>query len=304
MWGPVPHVGAEASPRDYGAVLLDRSPETARVTPLKRVLFSHWSHTVRFRCKVCHGALFEMRQSSRVINMAGMKGGKWCGRCHNGKVGFPLERCDDCHNYSEKLEAETGLFARLEGGLEDGEEEETNDGETEEAVASGGIGFMEYMRFMEMGEKKKVSSHDADETAAANPYSGRLERGEGAPHPQKAPPFASLPKDDMGLIDWEKSVKEGTISPRATLESGGRERFETDPVLLSAKSDFVEDVLFRHDSHSYWIDCGSCHEKIYRSVKGKTALFMSDLADGKGCGVCHGTVAFPLDACTRCHREP
>jgi c(7)-type cytochrome triheme protein len=38
--------------------------------------------------------------------------------------------------------------------------------------------------------------------------------------------------------------------------------------------------------------------------KGATKYSMVEIFDGKYCGACHMTVAFPLTDCGRCHTRP
>jgi c(7)-type cytochrome triheme protein len=47
-------------------------------------------------------------------------------------------------------------------------------------------------------------------------------------------------------------------------------------------------------------NCTLCHEKLYRE-KGKRPVTMAEMEKGKSCGACHGTIAFSLSRCGRCH---
>jgi c(7)-type cytochrome triheme protein len=81
---------------EYGDVVLNRNSEKAGVRP---VLFSHWFHRIRYRCKVCHTELgFQMRAGSNTVLMADIIDGKFCGMCHNGQVAWSVDRCDLCHS--------------------------------------------------------------------------------------------------------------------------------------------------------------------------------------------------------------
>ena len=127
--------------------------------------------------------------------------------------------------------------------------------------------------------------------------------GKGA-HP-KALSGRNIPKDKYGLVDWAKLVKKKIINPRYSLDPKAR---EAPPlklnVLIRTKSDFVDDVVFPHDIHTWWLDCNSCHMKLFIPARGKNNMSMADMAKGKWCGKCHGKVAFPLTDCTRCHTSP
>ncbi|MEO5349336.1 MAG: hypothetical protein H7836_06795 [Magnetococcus sp. YQC-3] len=81
---------------EYADVVLNRAAEAAGVRP---VIYPHWFHRIRFRCKVCHGELgFIMRAGANKIDMAGIMEGKHCGMCHNGDIAWNVEQCDRCHS--------------------------------------------------------------------------------------------------------------------------------------------------------------------------------------------------------------
>lgn len=94
-------VGAE-----YGDVVLNHYAETAGVRP---VVFPHWFHRIRFRCKVCHFELgFEMRAGANDVNMEKLNDGRFCGMCHNGRTAWGLENCQLCHTGRPGLK--TGIY--------------------------------------------------------------------------------------------------------------------------------------------------------------------------------------------------
>ncbi len=81
---------------EYGDVLINNYSETAGMRP---VVFPHWFHRIRFRCKVCHADLgFQMQAGSNQINMLKIIDGEYCGACHNGEVAWSVETCDLCHS--------------------------------------------------------------------------------------------------------------------------------------------------------------------------------------------------------------
>ena len=80
---------------EYADVVLNRLSEKNDVRP---VIFPHWFHRIRFRCKVCHNELgFEMRVGANDITMGKVIDGQYCGMCHNGEVAWSVDRCDLCH---------------------------------------------------------------------------------------------------------------------------------------------------------------------------------------------------------------
>ncbi len=81
---------------EYGDVLINNHSDAAGVRP---VVFPHWFHRVRFRCKVCHSDLgFKFQAGGNDINMVKIIDGQFCGACHNGQVAWSVENCDLCHS--------------------------------------------------------------------------------------------------------------------------------------------------------------------------------------------------------------
>jgi c(7)-type cytochrome triheme protein len=81
---------------EYGDVVINRRSSENGVRP---VVFPHWFHRIRFRCKVCHHELgFRMRAGSNDVRMTDLIDGKFCGMCHNNEIAWGVERCDLCHS--------------------------------------------------------------------------------------------------------------------------------------------------------------------------------------------------------------
>ncbi len=80
---------------EYGDVVINNYSDAAGMRP---VVFPHWFHRIRFRCKVCHADLgFKMQAGGNEINMLKIIDGEFCGACHNGEVAWSIENCDVCH---------------------------------------------------------------------------------------------------------------------------------------------------------------------------------------------------------------
>ena len=80
---------------EYGDVVINNYSDEAGMRP---VVFPHWFHRIRFRCKVCHNDLgFKMQAGGNEINMLKIIDGEFCGACHNGQVAWSIENCDVCH---------------------------------------------------------------------------------------------------------------------------------------------------------------------------------------------------------------
>lgn len=102
---PVAGGWPEAARSEYADVVLNNQAEKEGMRP---VIYPHWFHRIRFRCKVCHSELgFEMRVGANKINMADIIDGKFCGMCHNGEIAWSLEFCHRCHSGLPELE--TGI---------------------------------------------------------------------------------------------------------------------------------------------------------------------------------------------------
>ena len=90
---------------EYADVVLNRLSDLNDVRP---VIFPHWFHRIRFRCKVCHNELgFEMRAGANEMTMDKIIDGQFCGLCHNDEIAWGVENCDLCH--SGKPGLKTGI---------------------------------------------------------------------------------------------------------------------------------------------------------------------------------------------------
>ena len=85
---------------EYGDVVINRFSDEAEMRP---VVFPHWFHRIRFRCKVCHADLgFKFQAGGNEINMLKIIDGEYCGACHNGEIAWSVENCDLCHSAKPK----------------------------------------------------------------------------------------------------------------------------------------------------------------------------------------------------------
>ena len=120
---------------------------------------------------------------------------------------------------------------------------------------------------------------------------------------------AKFPKERFGNgIDWEKAAVEGLIKPIDTLEGISIKRAPMQvqkDFSLTSKVQGMADIIFSHKKHTVWSGCEGCHPEIFVGIKkGMTRYSMAEIYEGKYCGVCHVTVAFPLLDCQRCHTKP
>ena len=117
-----------------------------------------------------------------------------------------------------------------------------------------------------------------------------------------------LPKERQGNgINWEQAVAKGHITPIDYIEGisvEGTDLAIVDDFAITSKIEGMPDIIFSHAKHTVWNGCEVCHPDIFMGVRqGATTYSMIDLFQGKYCGVCHDTVAFPQSGCKRCHTK-
>lgn len=144
-----------------------------------------------------------------------------------------------------------------------------------------------------------------------NPW--RTLQGDGHHDPQSdavkrlQPPveaMRSLPRAGAGnFVDWVAALKNGVIEPRAEADKVSKMKLlKSETILRNTGS--MPTVTFSHAVHTEWLACSNCHNDLFKDKAGANVIRMSEIFQGKACGVCHGTVAFPPDQCFRCHNGP
>jgi len=119
---------------------------------------------------------------------------------------------------------------------------------------------------------------------------------------------AKFPKDKFGNgINWEKAAEDGQIKLSDHLEGVSikqpAQSIQKD-FTIQPKAGQKGEILFSHKKHVLWNGCEVCHPEVFKGGKrGSQQYTMNDIKDRKFCGVCHGSVAFPLDDCFRCHTK-
>lgn len=117
-----------------------------------------------------------------------------------------------------------------------------------------------------------------------------------------------MPAEKFGNgINWEKAEREGKIKLTDYLEGVSAPRAK-----MKIKSDLtikgtlegMPDIIFSHTKHTVWNGCELCHPDIFGIRKGGTNYSMAEIFEGKYCGACHTSVAFPMTDCRRCHAKP
>lgn len=83
---------------EYGDIILNSKPQSMSKANVKPVVFPHWFHRVRFKCKACHESIFVMDTGANNISMRAIMKGEFCGKCHNGIVAWEPLYCERCHS--------------------------------------------------------------------------------------------------------------------------------------------------------------------------------------------------------------
>lgn len=84
----------------YGDIVFKRKGTSAEdAVEILPAVFPHWFHRIRFRCAVCHDDIIVMKRGANPITMDAIREGKFCGRCHNGRIawGLAFDVCTKCH---------------------------------------------------------------------------------------------------------------------------------------------------------------------------------------------------------------
>lgn len=118
--------------------------------------------------------------------------------------------------------------------------------------------------------------------------------------------LSHLPYSRFGnQIDWTEAAEKNLINPVTTLynQQPRDYRFVKEVKLDPEWANFPA-AVFPHGPHNYWLDCSSCHPSPFNIQKKTTKHFSMNLInEGKFCGICHTTVAFPVNNCKRCHPD-
>lgn len=254
---------------EYADVMIDRHKEVMEKVGVKPVVFPHWFHRIRFKCKMCHEYIFIMQKGANNITMASNMKGEFCGKCHDGRIAWDLVYCDRCHSLKLEDKKETQAASNLDG-----------------------INPQIYLDT----SGKLAGTGDPDQ------FAGEIYKIGLGWHPE-ALDFPEAPKDKYGLINWVETLKRRLITPRGSLDPKEEEAPPFDmEIVMPAKTGLIEGAYFPHTTHTMWLDCENCHIKLFLPKVGANKLTMSEIVKGNACGACHGKVSFPLNDCTRCHK--
>jgi len=114
---------------------------------------------------------------------------------------------------------------------------------------------------------------------------------------------SKLPKAEYGNeVDWSKALKEGAIKPKYSIYRDEKPLNFDKMLELRAEWSGISPAVFPHAAHVQWLDCANCHPDIFNIKKKTTKHFeMKYILEKKFCGVCHLSVALPVDNCKGCH---
>jgi c(7)-type cytochrome triheme protein len=101
--------------------------------------------------------------------------------------------------------------------------------------------------------------------------------------------------------DWTKALDQGLLAPQSRPDQKRIVALQLDVDRLPKGLEEDMKVVFSHESHTRLLGCDTCHPAPYGFEAGATPITMAQLDKGESCGICHGTVAFPVSACGRCH---
>ncbi len=87
-----------AEAKEYADIYMDSTRDSMAKADVGAVVFPHWFHRIRYKCKVCHEKIFVMKKGGNNISMREIMDGKFCGTCHNGMIAWEPLECKKCHS--------------------------------------------------------------------------------------------------------------------------------------------------------------------------------------------------------------
>ncbi len=231
----------------------------------KGVAFNHESHTKKASCQSCHSSVFKPKEGTVSIKMADHSRKKYCFTCHDEK-GKDTFTWTDCSRCHKKPPAAPT-----------------------ETIKYG------------KGAKAVSFKHEKHQ----------LKSGCFACHPQTFAYRKSDAKIDFNDHDNRKScftchAPEGGSAFYNCNRCHKDKPAAKTPVYYPGKLKYktpMQNVYFHHASHAIF-QCNQCHPVPFAVKKGQTKMIMSEMLQGKTCGVCHnGSKAFTARDCAKCHKN-
>lgn len=122
---------------------------------------------------------------------------------------------------------------------------------------------------------------------------------------EKFKPLKKLPRTKFGNgIDWVSAIENGLIKPENVIVlKPSKLTFNRDMKFVTTGAVY-KPAMFSHKVHNVWLDCTNCHPDIFSIEKNFEIHYsMKRNVNMEYCGVCHMSVAFPINDCVRCHKE-
>ena len=118
---------------------------------------------------------------------------------------------------------------------------------------------------------------------------------------EPADALSVLQTDTVGNnVDWARTLDYGFIEPLGSLDDDYEPQVLETTVLMRNTMP-MRYVRFPHKTHSQWMACETCHDSIFIAKEHANPINMGKILNGEYCGICHGSVSFPLTECDRCH---
>jgi len=142
----------------------------------------------------------------------------------------------------------------------------------------------------------------------AKPATVRLEPKAPSPAaaevPSRTDHLQGLPPAEYGnRVDWVQALETGKIEPKGDISAEVEPEVLDLDIVMPVKAS-MDHVRFSHKIHTQWLTCESCHAGLFEMEQGTSEMSKAKMIAGENCGVCHGSVAFPIDDCKRCHNVP
>lgn len=112
-----------------------------------------------------------------------------------------------------------------------------------------------------------------------------------------------VPAKNGNFVNWSRSLEKGLIHPRYDAQDASQQPMPMDLDIVIKVKGSAPDVLFPHKAHLQWLECNNCHPVLFEPKKGANQSSMALILKGESCGKCHGSVAFPINNCDRCHSQ-
>jgi len=114
--------------------------------------------------------------------------------------------------------------------------------------------------------------------------------------------FAPLDKSTSGnYVNWTKSLNDKKINPLFDYQDPSKKAQPMNLNIVMQVKGSMPDVVFPHITHTELLDCSVCHPQVFVPQKGANQISMAEIMLGQKCGICHGSVAFPVNDCKACH---